>query len=95
MQGCELTDRAVVCAVSLLFNSVSLRSKRFQSSYCATGRAGAKKNPLFCSRPNFPDELARKPLLRKLLRCLCAEGQCSSVGPDCYRSLNYVINLPP
>ena len=32
----------------------SLRSKRFQSSYCAKGRAEAKK--FFCSCPSFLDE---------------------------------------
>ena len=64
--------------------ATSLRSKRFQSSYSAKGGAGAKKNgrgkgeeetlarkPLhsfFCSRPNFLDELARKRLLRRLVR---------------------------
>ena len=57
----------------------SLRSKRFQSSYCAKVRAGAKKNHspppppsflFFCSRPNFLDELARKRLLRRLPRKL-------------------------
>ena len=36
----------------------NLRSKRFQSSYCAT--VGA------CSRPNFLDELARKRRLRRI-----------------------------
>ena len=41
----------------------SLRSKRFQSSYCAKVAAGAKKR---CIRPNFLDELARKRLLRRL-----------------------------
>ena len=42
----------------LLFSDViqiSLRSKRYQSSYS-----------FFCSRPNFLDELARKRLLRRL-----------------------------
>ena len=32
----------------------SLRSKRFQSGYCAKGRAEAKK--FFCSCPSFLDE---------------------------------------
>ena len=59
----------------LCMETPSLRSKRFQSSYCAKVRAGAKKNPLplplpchsfFCPRPNFLDELARKRLLRRL-----------------------------
>ena len=36
----------------------SLRSRRFQSSYCAKA--------FFCSLPNFLDELARKRLLRRL-----------------------------
>ena len=55
----------------------SLRSKRFQSSYCAKVRAEAIKKrsffplPLprhsfFCSLPNFLDELAWKRLLRRL-----------------------------
>ena len=50
-----------------------LRSKRFQSSYCAKVRAGAKTLPL--PRPFFfffalvptLDELARKRLLRRLM----------------------------
>ena len=42
---------------------VSLRSKRFQSSYCAQVRASFL---FFCSRPNFLDELGRKRLLRRL-----------------------------
>ena len=46
----------------------SLRSKRFQSSYCAKVRAEAikKGHSFFCSLPNFLDELARKRLLRRL-----------------------------
>ena len=40
----------------------SLRSKRFQSSSCAKVRAEAIKKSLFCSLPNFLDELARKRL---------------------------------
>ena len=56
---------------NLGFPYISLRSKRFQSSYCAKVRAGAKKKvkgviPFFCSRPNFLDKLARKHLLRRL-----------------------------
>ena len=39
---------------------VSLRSKRFQSSY-------SSKFLFFCSRPNFLDEFARKRLLCRLL----------------------------
>ena len=39
-----------------LINLYSLRSKRFQSSYCVK----------VSSRPNFLDELARKRLLRRL-----------------------------
>ena len=43
---------------------ISLRSKRFQSSYCAKVRAEAKKSPppppvihfFFCSCPSFLDE---------------------------------------
>ena len=45
---------------------ISLRSKRFQSSYCAKARAEAKKSPppalplsfifFFCSCPSFLDE---------------------------------------
>ena len=65
--------------------SASLRSKRFQSSYCAKVRAGAKQEKgwvpsfpspspvipsFFCSRPNFLDELARKRLLRRLVICV-------------------------
>ena len=50
---------------------ISLRSKPFQSSYCANVTAGAKKRKgeedFFCSRPNFLDELARKRLLCRLL----------------------------
>ena len=42
----------------------SLRSNGFQSSYCAKARARAKEMALFCFRPNFLDELARKHLLR-------------------------------
>ena len=55
----------------------SLRSKRFQSSYCAKVRAGAKKGSfpspspvihfVFCSCPAFQTNLARKRLLRRLL----------------------------
>ena len=44
-------------------NSHSLRSKRFQSCYCAKVRAEAKKNPppppsfiFFCACPSFLDE---------------------------------------
>ena len=43
---------------------------RFQSSYCAKVRAGAKKRSFlfFCSHPcNFLDELERKRLLRRLM----------------------------
>ena len=50
----------------------SLRSKRFQSSYCAKVRAEAIPLPrhffFFCSRPDVLDELARKRLLRRLLK---------------------------
>ena len=67
---------------SRMYNlSGSLRSKRFQSSYCAKVRAEAKKKGgrgrergvnrqsilfFFCSRPDVLDELARKRLLRRL-----------------------------
>ena len=50
----------------------SLRSKRFQSSYCAKVREGAKKMegrrviPFLRCHPNFLDELRRKRLLRRL-----------------------------
>ena len=44
--------------------ATSLRNKRFQSSYCAKVRAGAKKKR--CSLPNSLYELARKRLLRRL-----------------------------
>ena len=60
-----------------LFFLCSLRSKRFQSSYCAKVRAGAKKvrspppPPLFilffALVPAFQTNLARKRLLRRLL----------------------------
>ena len=36
----------------------SLRSKHFQSSYCAKVRAKAKKK-FFCSSPSFLDETSR------------------------------------
>ena len=42
----------------------SLRSNGFQSSYCVKVGARAKEMALFCFRPNFLDELARKRLLR-------------------------------
>ena len=64
--------------------SSSLRSKRFQSSYSAKVRAGAKKKMeggggvekrkphsfrfFFHSRPNLLDELARKRLLCRLVK---------------------------
>ena len=56
---------------NLGFPYISLRSKRFQSSYCAKVRAGAKKKvkgviPFFRSRPNFLEKLARKHLLSRL-----------------------------
>ena len=44
---------------------LALRNKRFQSSYCAKVRAGAKREKR-CSLPNFLYELARKRLLRRL-----------------------------
>ena len=45
---------------------ISLRSKRFQPSYCAKVRAGAF--PFFFAHvPTFLDELARKRLLRRLV----------------------------
>lgn len=47
--------------------SVSLRSKRFQSSNCAKVGATAKKKKMeICSSPNFLDELVRKRLLCRL-----------------------------
>ena len=48
----------------------SLRSKRFQSSYGAKVRAGAKKKLFFALVPTFLDELARKRLLRRLTTVL-------------------------
>ena len=63
-----------VCAVLCITLVISLRRKRFQSSYSAKVRAGAKKKPLpphsffFCSRPNFLDGLAWKRLLCRLAR---------------------------
>ena len=57
--------------------SFSLRSKRFQSSYCAKVRAGPLSLPcpffFFRSCPNFLDELARKRLLRRL--CVVGPGR--------------------
>ena len=45
---------------------ISLRSKRFQPSYCAKVRAGAF--PFFFAHvPTFLDKLARKRLLRRLV----------------------------
>ena len=47
---------------------MSLLSKRFQSSYCAKVRAGAKKRVIpFFLVPTFLDELARKRLPRRLV----------------------------
>ena len=53
--------------MSVLCPLPSLRSKRFQSSYCTKVRAGAKKKKVEGggSRSNFLDELARKHLLRR------------------------------
>ena len=53
-----------------LFFLCSLRSKRFQSSYCAKVRAGAKKGSspspvihfVFCSCPSFLDEPRKETL---------------------------------
>ena len=51
--------------------TISLRSKRFQSSYCAKVRAEPKKKVIpffFALAPaHFLDELARKRLLRRLM----------------------------
>ena len=64
-----------VCAVLCITLVISLRRKRFQSSYSTKVRVGAKKkNPsplipfFFCSRPNFLDGLAWKRLLCRLAR---------------------------
>ena len=47
--------------------SVSLRSKRFQSCYCAKVRAEAKKRHVFLLfSPSFLDEPREKRLLRRL-----------------------------
>ena len=47
--------------VLLNYGEISLRSKRFQSSYCAKGRAGAKKKKMMEGggggekrKPSFP-----------------------------------------
>ena len=69
----------------------SLRSKRFQSSYCAKVRAGHFPSPpppprpfffFFCSRPNFLDELARKRLLRRLDYSLSVSVKKGSRGRE-------------
>ena len=53
----------------------SLRSKRFQSSYCTKVRAGAKKKL-------FSNELAQKRLLRRLLSILKLVSFESLAGND-------------
>ena len=84
----------------LCMETPSLRSKRFQSSYCAKVRAGAKKNPLplplpchsfFCSRPNFLDELARKRLLRRLGDIFVYSFDTQIWPPEIM--INYSINI--
>ena len=82
----------------LCMETPSLRSKRFQSSYCAKVRVGAKKNPLplpchffFCSRPNFLDELARKRLLRRLGNIFVYNFDTQIWPPEIM--INYSINI--
>ena len=67
----------------------SLRSKRFQSSYCAKVRAEAKKKVegggsliFFCSCPSFLDEPHQETLATQamfLMALLLAPDGCSTV----------------
>ena len=56
---------------AFVYRNVSLRSKRFQSSYSAKFEAGAKKKKKKNGRgsSSFLDELARNCLLRRLQEC--------------------------
>ena len=54
---------------AFVYRNVSLRSKRFQSSYTAKFEAGAKKKKIGRGSSSFLDELARNRLLRRLQEC--------------------------
>ena len=67
-------EQYALLILAILRFSVSLHSKRLQSSYGAKVGASVKEIkdqiPLFASRPNFLNKFARKRLLRRLVKFL-------------------------